>query len=156
MICQTGFATHKHQAKIITNCFYSYMICRTGYPQCSVNPRLMHTGFGTPGSLPNYTNFIVSYILRTKKMDNRQEKSLDKGFLTTPLSDRGVPAFLVYLFAMVGFIYILNPTSGLVELIPDNLPFIGNLDEGGAFVALWYGLIEFFEGKKYREKRKSS
>jgi len=100
-------------------------------------------------------NFIVSYILRTKKMDNQQKKSLDKGFLTTPLSDRGVPAFLVYLFAMVGFIYILNPTSGLVELIPDNLPFIGNLDEGGDFVSLWYGLIEFFEGKKYREKRKS-
>ena len=28
--CRTGFVTHKHQAKIITNCFYSYMICRTG------------------------------------------------------------------------------------------------------------------------------
>lgn len=74
----------------------------------------------------------------------------EKGFLTTPLSARGMPVFLVYFFAVIGFVYILNPTSGVVELIPDNLPLIGNLDEGGAFMAMWYGLIEFFEGKKHR------
>ena len=28
----TGLQAHKHQAKIITNCFYSYMICRTNLP----------------------------------------------------------------------------------------------------------------------------
>ncbi len=29
-------------------------------------------------------------------------------------------------------IYLINPTMGIFELIPDNIPFIGNLDEVGA------------------------
>ncbi|OQX19629.1 MAG: hypothetical protein BWK80_36650 [Desulfobacteraceae bacterium IS3] len=66
------------------------------------------------------------------------------------MSSRGIPAFAVYIFAVIGVIYILNPGSGVIELLPDNLPVIGNLDEGGAFIAVWYGLIEFFEGRKRR------
>jgi uncharacterized membrane protein YkvA (DUF1232 family) len=34
-------------------------------------------------------------------------------------------------------IYILNPTMGVFELIPDNLPVIGNLDEGAAAILIW-------------------
>jgi uncharacterized membrane protein YkvA (DUF1232 family) len=33
---------------------------------------------------------------------------------------------------IVGIIYIINPTAGVIEIIPDNIPFIGNLDEAGA------------------------
>ena len=33
---------------------------------------------------------------------------------------------------VLGVIYILNPTFGIFELIPDNLPYIGNLDEASA------------------------
>jgi hypothetical protein len=45
-------------------------------------------------------------------------------------------------------IYLLNPTLGLFELIPDNLPIIGNLDEAGAVAGLLMalnnlGLISF-------------
>ena len=69
--------------------------------------------------------------------------------LTTPLSAQGVPVFLIWIFFVLGVIHILNPGSGVIELIPDNLPIIGNLDEGGAFLAIWYGLIEFFEGRKF-------
>jgi hypothetical protein len=29
-------------------------------------------------------------------------------------------------------LYLLNPGAGFVELLPDNLPLIGNLDEGAA------------------------
>ena len=65
-----------------------------------------------------------------------------------PLSWRGVPAWLVYLAAVVGVMYLLNPTAGLIEVLPDNLPFVGNLDEGVATMLLWYGLVEFFEGRK--------
>ena len=72
------------------------------------------------------------------------------GALLTPLSLRGIPVWLVYLAGLFGFIYILNPTAGVLELLPDNLPFVGNLDEGAAFALLWYGLVEFFEGKKRR------
>jgi hypothetical protein len=40
-----------------------------------------------------------------------------------------------YLVAGIGILaglYLLNPGFGLFEFIPDNVPFIGNLDEGGA------------------------
>ena len=30
---------------------------------------------------------------------------------------------------IIGILYILNPTAGVIELIPDNIPFVGNLDE---------------------------
>lgn len=73
------------------------------------------------------------------------------GVLTTPLSLRGWPIWLVYLVAVLGLVYILNPTMGIFELLPDNLPIVGNLDEGAAFMMIWYGLVEFFEGRKYRQ-----
>ncbi|MFT7584547.1 MAG: hypothetical protein ACI9EW_000965 [Cellvibrionaceae bacterium] len=71
-------------------------------------------------------------------------------FMTNPLSEKGVPRWLVMIFSVIGFIYILNPTAGLVELIPDIVPFVGNLDEGGAFLLIWYGLLEIVEGRKNR------
>ena len=70
------------------------------------------------------------------------------GVLTTPLSVRGVPVWLVYLATAIGFVYMLNPTAGFIEFIPDNFPLVGNLDEGAAMLLLWYGLVEFFEGRK--------
>jgi hypothetical protein len=79
-----------------------------------------------------------------------EQRSL--GPLTTPPSSRGIPRWLTFLGALVGIIYILNPTAGLIELIPDNIPFLGNLDEGAAFLLMWYGLVELFEGRKYRQR----
>jgi len=32
----------------------------------------------------------------------------------------------------VGVIYILNPTAGVFEILSDNLPLVGNLDEAAA------------------------
>ena len=40
-------------------------------------------------------------------------------------------------------LYILNPTAGLFEIIPDNLPFVGNLDEAAA-VALLLMCLKYF------------
>ena len=34
--------------------------------------------------------------------------------------------------ALVGFVYMLNPSAGVFELVPDTLPFVGNLDEAAA------------------------
>lgn len=70
------------------------------------------------------------------------------GWMTTPLSKQGWPAWAVYLMAAVGFIYILNPTFGILEFIPDNFPIIGNIDEGLAALLVWAGLVELFEGRK--------
>ncbi len=66
----------------------------------------------------------------------------------TPLSKRGWPRWLIYTFAIIGLIYILNPTFGVIEFLPDNLPIVGNLDEGIAYLLIWYGIVEFFEGRK--------
>ena len=45
----------------------------------------------------------------------------------------------------IALIYLMNPTLGVLELIPDNFPLIGNLDEAGATLILlntlrYYGL----------------
>ncbi len=36
----------------------------------------------------------------------------------------------------LGLIFILNPTAGIIEIIPDNIPFFGNLDEAAAVVLI--------------------
>jgi hypothetical protein len=72
-------------------------------------------------------------------------------FLNKPLSLRGWPTWLIMLVAVGGLIYLLNPGLGIFEMIPDNIPFIGNLDEGGAAILVWYGLVEILE-KRRRNK----
>lgn len=85
-----------------------------------------------------------------------QEPSSFVRALSEPLSKYGFPAWLVYIFAIIGVIYILNPTFGLLELIPDNLPIIGNLDEGVAVLLILAGIVEALEGKKYRQHKKDN
>lgn len=80
------------------------------------------------------------------------EEQKKRSFLTSPLSERGYPKWLVYILALIGLIYLINPTAGIIELIPDNIPGVGNLDEGVATLLIWYGLMEFFEGKKSKDK----
>ncbi|MEM7133045.1 MAG: DUF1232 domain-containing protein [Chloroflexota bacterium] len=41
---------------------------------------------------------------------------------------------------VVCLIYLINPTAGIIELIPDNIPFIGNLDEAAAVTGLLMAL----------------
>lgn len=42
--------------------------------------------------------------------------------------------------AVVAAIYILNPTMGIFELFPDNVPGLGNLDEAGMTALLIWAL----------------
>ncbi len=81
---------------------------------------------------------------------NRMNDMNELGSWLKPLSQRGIPVWLVYVAALLSFVYILNPTAGTLEILPDILPIIGNLDEGVASILLWYGLVELFEGRKYR------
>lgn len=37
---------------------------------------------------------------------------------------------------IICIIYLLNPDAGVLELIPDNIPIIGNLDEVAATILL--------------------
>ena len=49
----------------------------------------------------------------------------------------------IFLLGVFSFIYLLNPTAGFFELIPDNIPIIGNLDEAAA-VALLLMCLRYF------------
>ena len=50
---------------------------------------------------------------------------------------------LALLGGLFGVFYILNPTAGVLELIPDNIPFIGNMDEAAAVVLILGALRHF-------------
>ena len=50
---------------------------------------------------------------------------------------------VVFCLGLLATMYILNPTAGLFEIIPDNLPFVGNLDEAAA-VALLLMCLKYF------------
>lgn len=45
--------------------------------------------------------------------------------------------------AFFALIYLINPTAGFLEFIPDNIPLIGNLDEAGAVFILMAALKYF-------------
>lgn len=43
---------------------------------------------------------------------------------------------LAVITALLSALYLINPGFGVFEFIPDNIPFIGNLDEAGATALL--------------------
>lgn len=43
---------------------------------------------------------------------------------------------LVVFIGVLATLYLVNPTAGLLEFLPDNLPIVGNLDEVGATAIL--------------------
>jgi len=45
--------------------------------------------------------------------------------------------------AALAALYLINPTAGIIELIPDNFPLLGNLDEAGAAAILIAALAYF-------------
>lgn len=42
----------------------------------------------------------------------------------------------IIILGLLSVLYILNPGAGIFELIPDNIPLIGNLDEATAVMVL--------------------
>ena len=50
---------------------------------------------------------------------------------------------LVILLGLLSLIYLINPTIGVVEIIPDNFPIIGNLDEAAA-CAILLSVLRYF------------
>lgn len=49
----------------------------------------------------------------------------------------------VALAGVLSFIYLVNPTFGVFEFLPDNLPLVGNLDEATATMVL-LGALRYF------------
>lgn len=44
--------------------------------------------------------------------------------------------FIVFCLGLISTMYLLNIGAGFIELIPDNIPLVGNLDEAGATALL--------------------
>ncbi|MDW8215506.1 MAG: DUF1232 domain-containing protein [Roseiflexaceae bacterium] len=40
----------------------------------------------------------------------------------------------------LGVVYLINPAAGVLEMIPDALPVIGNLDEAAATALIIWGI----------------
>jgi len=64
-------------------------------------------------------------------------------------------SFVVGVLALISTIYLFNPGAGFIELIPDNFPIFGNLDEAAAATLLvsclaYFGLdiTKLFANKK--------
>jgi hypothetical protein len=55
-------------------------------------------------------------------------------------------------FALVGgafcVLYLLNPGFGIVEVLQDNIPIVGNLDEAGATAFLIWAWRELFPRRR--------
>lgn len=51
----------------------------------------------------------------------------------------GVPVGSLIL-GIICLVYLINPGAGVIELLPDNLPIIGNIDEGLAMTGLLMAL----------------
>lgn len=64
-----------------------------------------------------------------------------QGELVDDGDSKAGPSMLVNIvIAVFCAIYLINPTLGVIELLPDNLPIIGNLDEASATAGLLYAL----------------
>lgn len=59
-----------------------------------------------------------------QKEENLQQEEGEKRNLLTSILVAGLGVFSAF--------YIFNPGAGVLELIPDNIPVIGNLDEAAA------------------------
>ncbi len=75
---------------------------------------------------------------------------------------RYLKSLLVVILGVIAGVYLINPGAGIFEIIPDNIPFIGNLDEAAATVLLlnclaYFGLdIRHLLGRSSPEKSTSS
>ncbi len=67
-------------------------------------------------------------------------------------TETGKDKLMMFLLT-VAIIYLINPTFGLFEFLPDNLPLVGNLDEGLATTIIVYCLNYFgFEMPNFFKK----
>jgi hypothetical protein len=68
---------------------------------------------------------------------------------------------LIAVMGVISLLYIINPTAGVFEILPDNLPFIGNIDEATATALLiaclrYYGwdITKFLPANKAEKDKK--
>ncbi|MFC5049535.1 DUF1232 domain-containing protein [Rubritalea spongiae] len=63
---------------------------------------------------------------------------------------------LSVLGTLASIIYLLNPSAGFLEIIPDNIPFFGNVDEASITLLLVYCLSNLGINLPFLSKSKPS
>jgi hypothetical protein len=48
---------------------------------------------------------------------------------------------LAWVTIILGSVYMINPTAGIFELLPDNLPGLGNLDEAAVLFLMYSAML---------------
>jgi len=85
---------------------------------------------------------------------SEEEAVVEAPQLPVPTEDPKRAGCIGSLLALMGFftgsLYILNPTGGFIELLPDNLPLVGNLDEAGATTVVVLSLQ--YLGRHFRRR----
>ena len=81
----------------------------------------------------------MDYSNKSTKSDSQFEvlQPADSGL------SKAIKGLLVILVGVISTAYLLNPGAGFIEMIPDNFPVIGNLDEAGATLILLSCLAYF-------------
>lgn len=57
-----------------------------------------------------------------------------------------------YVLIIIALFYLLNPSAGVWEIIPDNIPIIGNLDEVAAVLLIIDALKNIRKNKEEKKK----
>jgi len=52
--------------------------------------------------------------------------------------------FIILIIGLVSAFYLFNPGAGIFELVPDNIPVFGNLDEATA-AYLFFACLRYFK-----------
>lgn len=74
-------------------------------------------------------------------MEEPQTSQAKQGATHAPRKSNGIGTkFLALIGTIFSVLYLLNPTGGFIEAIPDNFPVIGNLDEATVTALLIYCL----------------
>ena len=87
----------------------------------------------TPASAPIATGTVASAgsVVAAGEADSRRARG------TEPRAPRScLGTTLALAVAVVSVVYLVNPGLGVLELLPDNLPVVGNLDEAFFTAAL--------------------
>lgn len=66
-----------------------------------------------------------------------------EGELVDNPKPRSLASTVMIAIGLIALLYIINPTAGLFEFFPDNLPIVGNLDEAAA-TTLLLGSLAYF------------
>ena len=120
------------------------LFCRERAARAPEAPLVAITG--TNGK--STTTALTAHVLSAAGLDTQMGGNIGRAVLTLDPPQSGRAYVVECSSYQIDLAPSLNPTAGVLELIPDNIPFLGNLEEGVAVMLILAGLVEFFEGKK--------